>query len=96
MLLAYCAKPSSVKIASLSFCVLTVTHSSPKTPDVQALDSLTGGAFAAQTSGERAAKLRDWLLTEPSQEDLQHVYKELSTRDKGCLLYTSPSPRDES
>jgi ATP-dependent RNA helicase SUPV3L1/SUV3 len=84
MLLAYCAKPSSVKIASLSFCVLTVTHSSPKTPDVQALDSLTGGAFAAQTSGERAAKLRDWLLTEPSQEDLQHVYKELSTRDKGA------------
>jgi ATP-dependent RNA helicase SUPV3L1/SUV3 len=73
-----------VKIASLSFCVLTVTPSSPKTPDVQALDNLTGGAFAAQTSGERAAKLRDWLLTEPSQEDLQHVYKEISTRDKGA------------
>jgi len=61
-----------------------VTPSSPKTPDVQALDNLTGGAFAAQTSGERAAKLRDWLLTEPSQEDLQHVYKEISTRDKGA------------
>ena len=73
-----------MKIASLSFCVLTVTPSSPKTPDVQALDNLTGGAFAAQTSGERAAKLRDWLLTEPSQEDLQHVYKEISTRDKGA------------
>jgi ATP-dependent RNA helicase SUPV3L1/SUV3 len=84
MLLAYCTQPSSVKIASLSFCVLTVTPSSPKTPDVQALDNLTGGAFAAQTSGERAAKLRDWLLTEPSQEDLQHVYKEISTRDKGA------------
>ena len=84
MLLAYCSPSSSVKIASLSFCVLTVTHSSPKTPDVQALDTLTGGAFAAQTSGERAAKLRDWLLTEPSQEDLQHVYKEISTRDKGA------------
>jgi len=84
MLLAYCTSPSSVKIASLSFCVLTVTPSSPKTPDVQALDNLTGGAFAAQTSGERAAKLRDWLLTEPSQEDLQHVYKEISTRDKGA------------
>jgi hypothetical protein len=84
MLLAYCTLPSSVKIASLSFCVVTVTHSSPKTPDVQALDTLTGGAFAAQTSGERAAKLRDWLLTEPSQEDLQHVYKEISTRDKGA------------
>jgi len=61
-----------------------VTPSSPKTPDVQALDLLTGGAFAAQTSGERAAKLRDWLLTEPSQEDLQHVYKEISNRDKGA------------
>jgi len=84
MLLAYCTQPSSVKIASLSFCVLTVTPSSPKTPDVQALDNLTGGAFAAQTSGERAAKLRDWLLTEPSHEDLQHVYKEISTRDKGA------------
>jgi ATP-dependent RNA helicase SUPV3L1/SUV3 len=84
MLLAYCEKPSSVKIASLSICVLTVTHSSPKTPDVQVLDTLTGGAFAAQTSGERAAKLRDWLLTEPSQEDLQLVYKEISTRDKGA------------
>ena len=84
MRLAYCKKPSSVKIASLSICVLTVTHSSSKTPDVQALDTLTGGAFAAQTSGERAAKLRDWLLTEPSQEDLQNVYKEISTRDKGA------------
>ncbi len=61
-----------------------MTASSPKTPDVQALDTLTGGAFVAQTSGERAAKLRDWLLTEPSQEDLQLVYKEISTRDKGA------------
>jgi ATP-dependent RNA helicase SUPV3L1/SUV3 len=84
MLLAYCTKPSSVKILSLSFSVLTVNHSSSKTPDVQALDTLTAGAFAAQTSGERAAKLRDWLLTEPSQEDLQHVYKELANRDKGA------------
>ena len=73
-----------MKIASLSFCVVTVTHPSPKTPDVQALDTLTGGAFVAQTSGERAAKLRDWLLTEPSQQDLQLVYKEISTRDKGA------------
>ena len=45
---------------------------------------MTGGAFAAQTSGERAAKLREWLLTEPSQEDLQWVFKEISTRDKGA------------
>ena len=84
MLSAYRGLPSSVKIASLSFCVVTVTSSSPKTPDLQALDNLTGGAFTAQTSGERAAKLRDWLLTEPSHEDLQNVYKEVSTRDKGA------------
>ena len=63
---------------------MTVTPSSPKTSDVQALDNLTGGAFVAQTSGERAAKLREWLLTNPSQEDLQHVFKEISTRDKGA------------
>jgi len=73
-----------VKIASLSFCVVTVTSSSPKTPDLQALDNLTGGAFTAQTSGERAAKLRDWLITEPSHDVLQNVYKEVSTRDKGA------------
>ncbi len=84
MLSAYRGPSSSVKIASLSFCVVTVTSSSPKTPDLQALDNLTGGAFTAQTSGERAAKLRDWLQTEPSQEDLQHVYKEVSVRDKGA------------
>ena len=84
MLSAYRGLPSSVKIASLSFCVVTVTSSSPKTPDLQALDNLTGGAFTAQTSGERAAKLRDWLLTEPSHEVLQLVYKEVSTRDKGA------------
>ena len=84
MLSAYRAWPSSVKIASLSFCVVTVTPSSPKPSDVQALDNLTGGAFVAQTSGERAAKLREWLLTHPSQEDLQLVYKEISSRDKGA------------
>jgi ATP-dependent RNA helicase SUPV3L1/SUV3 len=84
MLSAYRGLPSSVKIASLSFCVVTVTSSSPKTPDLQALDNLTGGAFTAQTSGERAAKLRHWLLSEPPHEVLQHVYKEVSTRDKGA------------
>ncbi len=84
MLSAYRGLPSSVKIASLSFCVVTVTSSSPKTPDLQALDNLTGGSFTAQTSGERAAKLRDWLITEPSHEVLQNVYKEVSTRDKGA------------
>ena len=73
-----------MKIPSLSFCVVTVTQSSPKTPDVQILDAMTGGAFVAQTSGERAAKLREWLIKEPSYEDLQLVFKEISTRDKGA------------
>jgi len=82
--MAYKRQASSVKILSLSFCVVTVTQSSPKTPDLQALDAMTGGAFVAQTSGERASKLREWLLTEPSQDALQLVFKELSTRDKGA------------
>ena len=84
MRLVYVRWPSSVKIPSLSFCVVTVTQSSPKTPDVQILDAMTGGAFVAQTSGERAAKLREWLVKEPSYEDLQLVFKEISTRDKGA------------
>ena len=84
MRLVYVGWPSSVKIPSLSICVVTVTQSSPKTPDVQILDAMTGGAFVAQTSGERVAKLREWLVKEPSYEDLQLVFKEISTRDKGA------------
>ena len=48
------------------------------------LDGLTGGAFSAATSGERAAKVREWLASEPSAEQLQEVFKELSARDKGA------------
>jgi len=48
------------------------------------LDTLTGGVFTAPTSGERSARLREWLLTEPSLERMQDVYKELSSRDKGA------------
>ena len=69
MLLSQSGRASSVKIPSLPFCVLTVTHPTPKTPDVQALDSLTGGAFAAQTSGERAAKLRMSMAAAPSDKE---------------------------
>ena len=32
------------------------------------LDVLTGGVFSAATSGERAQRLRDWLASEPTQE----------------------------
>ena len=55
-----------------------------KTHDTQALDALTGGAFSAPTSGERAARVRDWLAGEPSAEQMQEVFRELSLRDKGA------------
>ena len=48
------------------------------------LDGLTGGAFSAPTSGERAAKVREWLGSNPSAEQMQEVFKELSARDKGA------------
>jgi ATP-dependent RNA helicase SUPV3L1/SUV3 len=48
------------------------------------LDGVTGGAFSAATSGERAAKVREWLATNPGAEQLQEVFKELSARDKGA------------
>ena len=55
-----------------------------KTHDTQALDALTGGAFSAPTSGERAARVREWLAGEPSAEQMQEVFRELSGRDKGA------------
>ena len=61
-----------------------MNSASPKTLDLSALDALTGGVFTAPTSGERSARLREWLLTEPSLEHMQDVYKELSSRDKGA------------
>ena len=48
------------------------------------LDGLTGGAFSAPTSGDRAAKVREWLATNPSPEKMQEVFKELSSKDKGA------------
>lgn len=58
--------------------------SSLKTHDTQALDALTGGAFSAPTSGERSARVREWLAGEPSAEQMQEVFRELSARDKGA------------
>ena len=49
------------------------------------LDALTGGAFSAPTAGDRAAKVRDWMATNPSTEQMQDVFKELSHRDKGAV-----------
>ncbi len=48
------------------------------------LDELTGGAFSAPTSGERASRLREWLLTGPTHEQMSEVFKELSQRDRGA------------
>jgi ATP-dependent RNA helicase SUPV3L1/SUV3 len=45
---------------------------------------LTGGAFSAPTSGERAARVREWLSANPSAEQMQEVFRELSGRDKGA------------
>ncbi|HSH92362.1 MAG TPA: DUF349 domain-containing protein [Ramlibacter sp.] len=45
---------------------------------------MTGGAFTAPTSGERAARVREWLLTDPGVEQMQEVFRELSGRDKGA------------
>ena len=61
------------------------TVNSPSKPlDHAALDQLTGGAFTAVTSGERSARLREWLATEPSVNLLAEVYREMSSRDKGA------------
>ncbi len=61
-----------------------VTQASLRSSDTQALDALTGGAFTAPTSGERAARLREWLAGDPSAEQMQEVFRELSARDKGA------------
>ena len=48
------------------------------------LDALTGGAFSAPTSGERASRVRAWLQTDPAWEVMSEVFKELSQRDRGA------------
>ncbi len=61
-----------------------MTSTSSKPHDIQSLDTLTGGAFTAPTSGERAQRIREWLAGNPSAEQMQDVFKELSGRDKGA------------
>ena len=58
--------------------------STAKNNDIAHLDSLTGGAFTAPTSGERAARVREWLAAVPSPEQMADVFKELSVKDKGA------------
>ena len=56
-----------------------------RTPaDLSALDRLTGGAFTAPTSGERATRVRAWLATDPSVDQITDVFKLLANRDKGA------------
>jgi len=61
-----------------------VTQATLKSNDTRALDDLTGGAFSAPTSGERAARVREWLAGNPQVEQMQEVFRELSGRDKGA------------
>ncbi|WP_162575023.1 DUF349 domain-containing protein [Variovorax sp. PBL-H6] len=61
-----------------------MTSTSTKPHDLQSLDTMTGGAFTAPTSGERAQRIRDWLAGNPAPEQMQEVFKELSGRDKGA------------
>ena len=67
----------------LHIAALPVT-SSHNSKNIAELDALTGGAFTAATSSERAACVRTWLATGPSPERMNEVFKELSTRDKGA------------
>lgn len=60
------------------------TPAAPKAANAHPLDAATGGAFSAPTSGERAARLREWLATEPDLELMNEVYKEFSQRDRGA------------
>jgi ATP-dependent RNA helicase SUPV3L1/SUV3 len=61
-----------------------VKTSPAKAAEAHPLDGLTGGAFSAPTSGERTARIRQWLATEPSAEQMAEVFKDLANRDKGA------------
>ena len=45
---------------------------------------MTGGAFSSATSGERASRIREWIATGPSADQLAEVFRELSVKDKGA------------
>lgn len=64
--------------------VNTPAQPKPASAAPHPLDAVTGGAFSAPTSGERAARVREWLATEPGLEQMNEVFKELSQRDRGA------------
>jgi hypothetical protein len=61
-----------------------VTDALNKPLDLAALDKLTGGAFTVSTSADRTARLRDWLAGQPTLDQVQAVFDEMSHRDKGA------------
>ncbi len=61
-----------------------MTDSSNKPLDLAALDKLTGGAFTVSTAADRTARLRDWLTGQPTLDQVQAVFDEMSHRDKGA------------
>ncbi len=61
-----------------------VTPIPAKANEPHPLDALTHGAFSAHTSTERTARIRDWLASAPSVEQMQAVFKEISAKDKGA------------
>ena len=74
----------SSKAETTSAGATAVKTSAAKSAEAHPLDGLTGGAFSASTSGERAARIRQWLATEPAYEQMVEVYKDLANRDKGA------------
>jgi hypothetical protein len=83
--MAECAgKCRRLRFSSSDNDIRAVTSTSTKPNDLQSLDTMTGGAFTAPTSGERAQRVRDWLAGNPAPEQMQEVFKELSGRDKGA------------
>jgi ATP-dependent RNA helicase SUPV3L1/SUV3 len=79
----------TAKAAAIKTAKATASKNAPmnakSAPEPHPLDALTGGAFSASTAGDRAAKVRDWMATNPSAEQMQDVFKELSARDKGAV-----------
>ena len=73
----------SSKTAPAPSPVSPAAKTTPKS-DAHPLDGMTGGAFSAPTSGERTARIRTWLATEPSADQMADVYKDLANRDKGA------------
>ncbi|MEY4758119.1 MAG: hypothetical protein RJA34_3017 [Pseudomonadota bacterium] len=63
---------------------IVTTSPAKKNTDIQQLDALTLGAFSAPTSGERASRVREWLATDPAEDILHEVARELAARDKGA------------